>query len=39
MLFPPNSLLFTKNNAPVSEARDSEISTICLRLFLVNASI
>jgi len=39
MLFFPNSLLFTKNNAPVNEARDTEILTICLCLFFENASI
>ena len=39
MPFCPNSSLFLKNNAPVSEARDSEISNIWLCLFLRNASI
>ena len=29
----PISALCEKNNPPVSEVRDSEISTICLRVF------
>ena len=33
------SALYEKNNPPVSEERDSEISTICLRLFFSYALI
>jgi len=37
--FGPISSLCEKNNPPVSEERDSEISTICLWLFFSYASI
>jgi len=37
--FRPISALCGKNNPPVSEGRDSEISTICLWLFFPHALI
>ena len=37
--FRPISALCEKNNPPVSEERDSEISNICLRLFFSHALI